>query len=35
MKLGLAPLTSMYLTGENDRDVRDGFAPNCTIPTGS
>jgi glucans biosynthesis protein len=25
MKLGLAPLTSMYLTGENDRDVRDGF----------
>ncbi|MFO1126802.1 MAG: glucan biosynthesis protein [Methylocystis sp.] len=25
MKLGLAPLTSMYLTGENDRRVRDGF----------
>jgi len=24
-KLGLAPLTSMYLTGENDRRVRDGF----------
>ncbi|PPD45208.1 MAG: glucan biosynthesis protein G [Methylocystis sp.] len=25
VKLGLAPLTSMYLTGENDRRVRDGF----------
>ncbi len=24
-KLGLAPLTSMYLTGENDRRMRDGF----------
>jgi len=25
VKFGLAPLTSMYLTGENDRRVRDGF----------
>ncbi len=25
VKLGLAPLTSMYLTGENDRRIRDGF----------
>jgi len=25
VKFGLAPLTSMYLTGENDRDVRDGY----------
>ncbi|WP_018267097.1 glucan biosynthesis protein [Methylosinus sp. LW4] len=24
-KFGLAPLTSMYLTGENDRRMRDGF----------
>lgn len=24
-KFGLAPLTSMYLTGENDRRIRDGF----------
>jgi periplasmic glucans biosynthesis protein len=25
VKFGLAPLTSMYLTGENDHRVRDGF----------
>lgn len=25
VKFGLAPLTSMYLTGENDRRVRDGY----------
>ncbi|MGJ0508790.1 MAG: glucan biosynthesis protein [Methylocystis sp.] len=25
VKFGMAPLTSMYLTGENDRRVRDGF----------
>lgn len=25
VKFGLAPLTSMYLTGENDRRIRDGF----------
>ncbi|MEF3366911.1 glucan biosynthesis protein [Methylocystis sp. 9N] len=25
VKFGLAPLTSMYLTGENDRTVQDGF----------
>lgn len=25
VKFGLAPLTSMFLTGENDRRVRDGF----------
>ncbi|ATQ67611.1 MULTISPECIES: glucan biosynthesis protein [Methylosinus] len=25
VKFGLAPLTSMYLTGENDRRMRDGF----------
>jgi periplasmic glucans biosynthesis protein len=25
VKFGLAPLTSMYLSGENDRRVRDGF----------
>ncbi|WP_424361475.1 glucan biosynthesis protein [Methylocystis parvus] len=25
VKFGIAPLTSMYLTGENDRRVRDGF----------
>lgn len=25
VKFGFAPLTSMYLTGENDRRVRDGF----------
>lgn len=25
LKLGLAPLTSMYLTGENDRRMRDGY----------
>ncbi|HEY8260560.1 MAG TPA: glucan biosynthesis protein, partial [Methylosinus sp.] len=24
-KIGLAPLTSMYLTGENDRRMRDGY----------
>jgi glucans biosynthesis protein len=25
VKFGLAPLTSMYLTGENDRRIQDGF----------
>ncbi|MFY9657013.1 MAG: glucan biosynthesis protein [Methylocystis sp.] len=25
VKFGLAPLTSMFLTGENDRRIRDGF----------
>ncbi len=25
VKFGLAPLTSMYLSGENDRRIRDGF----------
>ncbi len=25
VKFGMAPLTSMYLTGENDRRIRDGF----------
>ena len=34
VKFGLAPLTSMFLTGENDHRVRDGFRADCTIPTG-
>jgi len=28
VKFGLAPLTSMFLTGENDNRIRDNFARN-------
>jgi len=33
-EIRLAPLTSMYLTGENDHRIQDAFAPSCTIRTG-